>query len=91
MKWTVLLDVVLAFLVLWGVVFQIILPMIYRTPYFPIFRSRQSKAERKLAEAVEERSVATILQEAEAIRPMSVEPPPTSATSVKNTRRKRKD
>lgn len=55
------------FIAVWVAVFQIIVPMIYRTPLFPILRKAPREAEQKYAEAVEARGVADTLRQADEI------------------------
>jgi hypothetical protein len=79
MKWTLLLEIVLWFMMLWMLVFQIIVPMIYRMPWFPLFRRAPRDAEKALSEAYEERHISETLAEAATIRP--VEEKPAQATN----------
>lgn len=69
MRWTYLLEGVIWFLVMWALVFQVILPIIYRTPWFPILRKKPREAGKVLNEAIEARNVKATLDEAESINP----------------------
>lgn len=67
-------EIVIYAIFAWFFITQIILPLIKGRPFFPILRSPARQAEGKLASAIEERDVANIEAEAEAIRPSKEKP-----------------
>lgn len=70
------------------IVFQIVVPALTGTPFFPMLRHKPSEALKKLAEATEDKQVRDIESEAASLSPTDVEtalPPqkPTETTQQK--------
>lgn len=67
-KFAKLMELGIVAITVWFVVFQIVVPLILGTPFFPILRTRPKKALEKLAEATEESEIDAVKKSTAALR-----------------------